>query len=115
MVLVCRAEDGQVFKVPHSALLCRLTMADAGDAQAKASLYEIERLVVDSRIGCEVLTKMRRTGNIEHFLSQETGVDPDAVLAFLSDGRRLQTENVRELAGSQDQVGVMPGLRRAAR
>jgi autophagy-related protein 11 len=66
-------------------------------------------------LGARLLTKTRRTGNIEHFLSQETGVDPDAVLAFLSDGRRLQTENVRELAGSQDQVGVMPGLRRAAR
>ena len=47
-----------------------------------------------------------RTGSLELFLHQETGVDPDAVLAYLSDGRRLTNSNIRELAGSQDQVSI---------
>jgi hypothetical protein len=45
-----------------------------------------------------------RTGSLEFFLHQETGVEQDAILAYLSDGRRLTTSNVRELAGSHDQV-----------
>jgi hypothetical protein len=32
-------------------------------------------------------------------------VEEDAILAYLSDGRRLKNDNVRELAGAQDQVG----------
>lgn len=31
-------------------------------------------------------------------------MDQDAVLAYLSDGTRLRTDNVRELVGAQDQV-----------
>lgn len=41
---------------------------------------------------------------MERFLSDETGVEEDAVLAYLPDGRRLRSENVRDLAGSEDQV-----------
>jgi autophagy-related protein 11 len=47
---------------------------------------------------------MHRAGNLEQVISNETGIDVDAVLAFLSDGRRLQTDSIRELAGAQDQV-----------
>ena len=46
----------------------------------------------------------RRLGSLELFLQQETGVDQDSVLAYLSDGRRLRSDNVRELAGAHDQV-----------
>ncbi|KAJ3995825.1 putative peripheral membrane protein [Lentinula boryana] len=49
------------------------------------------------------LRDIQRTGNLEAFLQQETGVDAEAVLAYLTDGRRLTSHNVRELAGSQDQ------------
>lgn len=45
-----------------------------------------------------------RRGSLEKFLSDETGVEEDAVLAYLPDGRRLRSENVRDLAGSEDQV-----------
>lgn len=31
-------------------------------------------------------------------------MDQDALLAYLSDGTRLRTDNVRELVGAQDQV-----------
>lgn len=31
-------------------------------------------------------------------------MDKDAILAYLSDGQRLHSDNVRELAGSKDQV-----------
>lgn len=31
-------------------------------------------------------------------------MDEDAILAYLSDGRRLRNDNIRELAGAQDQV-----------
>ncbi|KAJ8693790.1 oligomeric, coiled-coil, peripheral membrane protein [Pleurotus ostreatus] len=68
MIQICRAEDGQVFKV-------------------NASLRDIERI-----------------GSLELFVHQEAGVDPDAVLAYLSDGRRLTNTNIRELAGAHDQA-----------
>ena len=41
---------------------------------------------------------------MEDFLHAHTGVDADAILAYLSDGRRLGNDNVRELAGAPDQV-----------
>ncbi|KAF9500734.1 putative peripheral membrane protein [Pleurotus eryngii] len=68
MIQICRAEDGQVFKV-------------------NASLRDIERI-----------------GSLELFVHQEAGVDPDAVLAYLSDGRRLTNTNIRELAGTHEQA-----------
>jgi autophagy-related protein 11 len=37
-------------------------------------------------------------------LNQETGVDQEAILAYLSDGTRLRTDNVRELVGAHDQA-----------
>ena len=55
-----------------------------------------------------ILILFRRLGSLELFLQQETGVDQDSVLAYLSDGRRLRSENVRELAGAHDQVRVPP-------
>ncbi|KAA1472524.1 putative peripheral membrane protein [Dentipellis sp. KUC8613] len=64
--------------------ICR---AEDGEMfQVNASLWDIERV-----------------GSLELFLHQEIGVEEDAVLAYLSDGRRLRNDNVRELAGSQDQ------------
>lgn len=48
-----------------------------------------------------------RTGSLETFLHQETNVDPNNALAFLSDGRRLTNGTIRELAGMPDQVGVL--------
>ncbi len=45
-----------------------------------------------------------RTGSLELFLHQEIGVDQDAVLAYLSDGRRLTSSNIRELGSVQDGV-----------
>ncbi|KAJ7645117.1 putative peripheral membrane protein [Mycena polygramma] len=46
---------------------------------------------------------IERIGSLELFLHQETGVDQDCVLAYLSDGRRLTNSNIRELTGSQNQ------------
>lgn len=42
-------------------------------------------------------------GSLEAFLRKEIGIEEGAVLAYLSDGRRLRTDNVRDLAGAQDQ------------
>jgi len=53
------------------------------------------------------MQRMIRTGSLETFLHQETNVDPNAALAFLSDGRRLTNGNIRELAGMPDQVGTL--------
>ena len=41
---------------------------------------------------------------MEQFLHQEIGIDQDAALVYLSDGRRLTNTNIRELAGTQGQV-----------
>lgn len=46
---------------------------------------------------------IERSGSLELFLHQETGVDEDAIIAYLSDGRRLRNENIRDLAGAEDQ------------
>jgi autophagy-related protein 11 len=45
-----------------------------------------------------------RIGSLESFLRREIGIEENAALAYLSDGRRLRTDNVRDLAGAQDQV-----------
>ncbi|KAG1902186.1 putative peripheral membrane protein [Suillus fuscotomentosus] len=39
------------------------------------------------------LRDIERRGSLEAFLNQETGVDQDAILAYLSDGTRLRTDN----------------------
>lgn len=41
---------------------------------------------------------------MERFLKEETGVDEEYILAYLPDGHRLRGENLRDLAGAQDQV-----------
>ena len=43
---------------------------------------------------------------MEHFIYEKTGVPPEAVWAYLSDGRPLKIDNIRELAGLEDQVGL---------
>ncbi|KAF9239828.1 putative peripheral membrane protein [Melanogaster broomeanus] len=50
------------------------------------------------------LRDIERRGSLELFLHQEIGVDQDAVLAYLSDGTRLRTDNIRELVGAHDQT-----------
>ncbi|KAJ6586410.1 putative peripheral membrane protein [Mycena vulgaris] len=47
---------------------------------------------------------IERIGSLELFLHQETGVEQEAVLAYLPDGRRLTNSNIRELAGAQSQT-----------
>ena len=49
-----------------------------------------------------------RLGSLESFLRKEIGIEESAALAYLSDGRRLRTDNVRDLAGAQDQVRCPP-------
>ncbi|KAI0319256.1 putative peripheral membrane protein [Amylostereum chailletii] len=50
------------------------------------------------------LWDIEKAGSLELFLHQEVGVDQEAAIAYLSDGRRLNSENVRELAGAPDQA-----------
>lgn len=47
---------------------------------------------------------MDRSGSLEAFLRKEIGIEEDAALAYLSDGRRLRTDNVSNLAEVHDQV-----------
>ncbi|KAI0942131.1 hypothetical protein AcV7_002650 [Taiwanofungus camphoratus] len=47
---------------------------------------------------------LERLENLEYFLEEKSGVPHDAILAYLSDGRRLKEENIRDLAGVQDQT-----------
>ncbi|KII87895.1 hypothetical protein PLICRDRAFT_112259 [Plicaturopsis crispa FD-325 SS-3] len=49
------------------------------------------------------LRDIERTGSLELFLHRETGVDEEAILVYLSDGQRLRSDNLRELAGAHDQ------------
>ncbi|KAL4066994.1 hypothetical protein V8B97DRAFT_1874301 [Scleroderma yunnanense] len=50
------------------------------------------------------LRDIERRGSLELFLHQEIGVDQDAILAYLTDGTRLRTDNIRELVGAHDQT-----------
>ncbi|TFK84892.1 hypothetical protein K466DRAFT_588523 [Polyporus arcularius HHB13444] len=50
------------------------------------------------------LWDLERLDSLEHFIYERTGVPPDAVWAYLSDGRPLKNDNVRELAGLEDQT-----------
>ncbi|KAI0346465.1 putative peripheral membrane protein [Trametopsis cervina] len=49
------------------------------------------------------LWELERRGTLEKFLSEETGIEADDILAYLPDGRRLRNENIRDLAGAEDQ------------
>lgn len=68
--------------------MLRIIRAEDGqDFQLNASLRDIEA-----------------SGSLESFLHHVTGIEPEAVLAYISDGQRLTNSNLRELAGSSDQT-----------
>jgi len=76
-------------------LLIRLVQVNAG-------VRDIERYVSEEYLIAGLIR--HRIGSLVLFLHQETGIDQDAVLAYLPDGRRLTNSNIRELTGSQNQV-----------
>ncbi|OCH89638.1 hypothetical protein OBBRIDRAFT_794051 [Obba rivulosa] len=65
--------------------ICRAE--DGKVVQAEVSLWDLERLQ-----------------SLDSFLVEKTGVAHNALLAYLSDGRRLTKDNVRDIAGVQDQT-----------
>ncbi|KAH8828988.1 putative peripheral membrane protein [Flagelloscypha sp. PMI_526] len=69
------------------------------------SLYKAEsgELVQVRRIGF-IYRARDSLGSLEVFLSEHTSIHQEDVLAFLSDGLRLTSANVRDLAGSRDQA-----------
>lgn len=46
--------------------------------------------------------------NLEQFLEEKAGLYQGDGLAYLSDGRRLTGDNVRDMAGLEDQVRIHP-------
>ncbi|KAJ2969743.1 hypothetical protein NUW54_g12891 [Trametes sanguinea] len=50
------------------------------------------------------LWDLERLSDLEQFLSEKSGVPQDAIWAYLSDGRPLRSDNVRDLAGVEDQT-----------
>ncbi|PSR70585.1 hypothetical protein PHLCEN_2v13523 [Hermanssonia centrifuga] len=82
MIQICRAEDGQLFEVRLKLGEIEATLLNY--LQVDISIWDIDSL--------------------EHFIQKETGIEEDSILAYLSDGRRLMTENIRDLAGVQDQT-----------
>ncbi|KAI5123251.1 hypothetical protein M0805_001340 [Coniferiporia weirii] len=66
--------------------MLRICRAEDGEVfEVETSLWEIER-----------------TTSLEKFIQDQIGTDQEAVLAYLSDGRRLMNENLRDLAGASD-------------
>ncbi|KAI8976594.1 hypothetical protein BD414DRAFT_524466 [Trametes punicea] len=65
--------------------LCRAE--DGTVVQLDVSLWDLEKL-----------------DDLDHFLSEKTGVPHDAIWAYLPDGRPLRGDNVRDLAGVEDQT-----------
>ncbi|KAI9437447.1 hypothetical protein H4582DRAFT_1954670 [Lactarius indigo] len=80
MIRICRAEDGEVFHVQGYSHTCHLRRTGPG------------------------LNLTSRSGSLEAFLRREIGIEEDAALAYLSDGRRLGTDNVSNLAEVHDQT-----------
>ncbi|KAI0828599.1 hypothetical protein BC628DRAFT_80200 [Trametes gibbosa] len=66
--------------------LCRAE--DGTVVQLDVSLWDLEKL-----------------NDLDAFISQKTGVPQQAVWAYLADGRPLRNDNIRDLAGVEDQVG----------
>ncbi|KAF8467125.1 autophagy-related protein 11-domain-containing protein [Russula ochroleuca] len=68
--------------------MIQIRRAEDGEAfQTNATLADIEGL-----------------GSLESFLQREIGIEENVALAYLSDGRRVRTDNMQDLAGTQDQV-----------
>ncbi|KAF7316529.1 ATG11 domain-containing protein [Mycena indigotica] len=88
MLQICRAEDGHVFQV--------LSISSSLSFEPEADQHKGKR----GRTGHRTI----RTGSLELFIQQETGIDQQYILAYLPDGRRLTNANLRELSGSQTQV-----------
>ncbi|KAH9852196.1 hypothetical protein C2E23DRAFT_189253 [Lenzites betulinus] len=65
--------------------LCRAE--DGTVVQLDVSLWDLERL-----------------DDLDRFISEKTGVPQEAIWAYLSDGRPLRHDNIRDLAGVEDQT-----------
>ncbi|KAL0576105.1 oligomeric, coiled-coil, peripheral membrane protein [Marasmius crinis-equi] len=72
--------------------MIRICRAEDGQIfDVKATLRDIER------------HPPQRAGSLEQFIQQESGIEAEAVLAYMTDGRRLTNANLRDFAGSADQ------------
>ncbi|KAG6837101.1 hypothetical protein H0H93_014705 [Arthromyces matolae] len=88
MLALAAIQTGRLQRGTKALDMIQLCRAEDGHvSQVNATLRDIER-----------------TGNLELFLQNETGIEQTAILAYLSDGRRLTNTNLRELAGAQDQT-----------
>lgn len=106
MIQICRAEDGHVSQVCISVqLLLNSPLIWYGRSMHPFGILKgdcVSRALrdVDGNISS-------RAGSLELFLHQQTGVDEEAIIAYLSDGRRLRNDSIRDLAGAQDQVRMI--------
>ena len=114
MIQICRAEDGEVFQVcPSWITITDEHSADPGERRRMQLFGKLKGKL--PRHVTPLLSWPRakphpfiRLGSLESFLHKEIGIEESAALAYLSDGRRLRTDNVRDLAGAQDQVRASP-------
>jgi hypothetical protein len=106
MLRICRAEDGEIFQVRNThnhECACYSSILTIGERDHKR--HRTVRVALRAYvIPVSTQNPFIRVGSLESFLHQETGVEQEAILAYLSDGRRLRNDNIRELAGAQDQV-----------
>lgn len=63
---------------------------------------------MQKRVRCGIANHTSRIGSLELFLHQEIGIDEDAAVSYLSDGRRLTSANIRDLSSVADQVCIAP-------
>lgn len=70
---------------------------------AAAAIRSIHRTIVPlTHPGHSLLHS--RLNDLDQFISEKTGIPHDAIWAYLSDGRPLRNDNIRDLAGVEDQV-----------
>lgn len=87
------------------SMLLKYILSKGCGMHRSTRLYEISR-GEPSTCSTRCLTDLSwfRIGSLELFLHQEIGIEEDAAIAYLSDGRRLTNGNIRDLGSAQDQV-----------
>lgn len=67
-----------------------------------AFLINVHHCVAVTSLSLDIATNRR--GSLKAFISELTGIEQGSIICFLSDGQQLRDENLRQLAGTPEDV-----------